>query len=94
MSDAKQYLDQSEAFWKQMLWTDEGKTGLFGHNPQRYVWRKMGICWEKNPTLPTFKHEGGFIMPWGGMTASSKGNIAQIDGKMNFGIYQQFWKQM
>lgn len=37
---AKQYLDKREAFWKQVLWTDEVKMNHFGHNHQRLAWER------------------------------------------------------
>ena len=36
---AKNHLEQDDAFWDQVLWTDETKIELFGHNDQRHVWR-------------------------------------------------------
>lgn len=29
-------------FWRHVLWSDETKIKLFGHNDHRYVWRKRG----------------------------------------------------
>ena len=34
---ATKHLQKPDAFWKQVLWTDEVKIQLFGHNQQRYV---------------------------------------------------------
>ena len=58
-----EHLQIPDAFWKQVLWTDEVKIELFGHNQQRYVWRKKGAAFHEKTTLPTVKHGGGSIHP-------------------------------
>jgi hypothetical protein len=30
--------DKERTFWRNVLWSDETKTELFGHNDHRYVW--------------------------------------------------------
>lgn len=41
-------MDKPDAFWRKVLWRDETKTEMLGHNDQRYVWRsKTGIS-ERN----------------------------------------------
>ena len=72
-----------------MLWTDEVKIELFGHNQQRYVWRKKGAAFHEKNTLPTVKHGGGSIMLWGCVAASGTGNIAWVEGRMDSTKYQQ-----
>ena len=32
--------DKDRTFWRNVLWPDETKIELFGHNDHRYVWRK------------------------------------------------------
>jgi len=32
--------DKDRTFWRNVLWSDETKIELFGHNDHRYVWRK------------------------------------------------------
>jgi len=49
---------------------------------------KRAALHEKN-TLPTVKHGGGSIMLWGCVAASSTGNIAQVEGRMDSTKYQQ-----
>jgi hypothetical protein len=34
--------DKDHTFWRNVLWSDETKIELFGHNDHRYVWRKKG----------------------------------------------------
>ena len=37
---ARDHLEEGEAFWKSVLWSDETKLELFGHMDIAYVWRK------------------------------------------------------
>uniref|UniRef100_A0A3Q3KMZ5 Tc1-like transposase DDE domain-containing protein n=1 Tax=Monopterus albus TaxID=43700 RepID=A0A3Q3KMZ5_MONAL len=83
------HLQKPDAFWKQVLWTDEVKIELFGHNQQRHVWRKKGAAFHEKNTLPTIKHGGGSIMLWGCVAASGTGNIARVEGRMDSTKYQQ-----
>ena len=34
--------DKDRTFWRNVLWSDETKIELFGHNDNCYVWRKKG----------------------------------------------------
>ncbi|XP_062849643.1 zinc finger protein 638 [Trichomycterus rosablanca] len=56
---AREHLDKPEAFWKSILWTDESKIELFGHNHRCHVWRKVNTAYKENNLLPTVKHGGG-----------------------------------
>ena len=61
--------DKDRTFWRNVLWSDETKIELFGHNDHRYVWRKNGEACKPKTTIPTVKHGGGSIMHWGGRVA-------------------------
>ncbi|CDQ78036.1 unnamed protein product [Oncorhynchus mykiss] len=34
--------DKDHTFWRNVLWSEETKIELFGHNDHSYVWRKKG----------------------------------------------------
>ncbi|CDQ71071.1 unnamed protein product [Oncorhynchus mykiss] len=51
--------DKDSTFWRNVLWSDETKIELFGHNDHRYVWRKKGEACKPKNTIPTVKHGGG-----------------------------------
>ena len=38
----RQHKEKENSFWKRVLWTDENKIELFGHNCRNNVWRKDG----------------------------------------------------
>jgi hypothetical protein len=59
--------DKDRTFWRNVLWSDETKIELFGHNHHRCGWRKKGeICKPRN-TIPTVKqhHVVGVLLQEG-----------------------------
>ena len=79
---ATEHGDNDCTFWRYVLWSDETKMELFGHNDHRYVWRKkVEACKLKN-TIPSMKHVAGSIMFWGCFAAGGTGTLYQIDGIM------------
>lgn len=46
--------------WENALWSDETKAELFGHNSERYIWRRNNTAHHQE----TVKHGGGTIMLW------------------------------
>ena len=58
-------MNQDDDFFKQILWSDESKIELFGHNNATHVWREDGTAYTQKNTIPTVKHGGGSIMVWG-----------------------------
>jgi hypothetical protein len=47
--------DKDRTFWRNVLWSDEKKIELFGHNDHRYVWRKKGEACKPKNTISTVK---------------------------------------
>ena len=86
---AREHLNESEDFWNNILWTDETKIELFGHNQPRYAWRKTGAAFEEKNVLSTAKNGGGSIMLWGCATANGPGNLVRVEGRMDSVLYQQ-----
>uniref|UniRef100_A0A0E9XVT6 Uncharacterized protein n=1 Tax=Anguilla anguilla TaxID=7936 RepID=A0A0E9XVT6_ANGAN len=50
MKFAGDHQGEDLAFWRSVLWSDETKIELFGHNDQRYVWRKTSEQFKGNAT--------------------------------------------
>ena len=65
--------DKDCTFRRNVLWSDETKIELIGHNDHRYVCRKKA-CKPKN-TIPTVKH---------GVAASCCGGALLLEGLVNF----------
>lgn len=86
---AKAHLDKPASFWNKVLWTDETKIELFGHNKGRYAWRKKNTAFQEKHLLPTVKYGGGSIMLWGCVASAGTGNLVKVEGHMDSTQYQQ-----
>uniref|UniRef100_A0A3B4X8J7 Transposase Tc1-like domain-containing protein n=1 Tax=Seriola lalandi dorsalis TaxID=1841481 RepID=A0A3B4X8J7_SERLL len=58
--------------WSKVLWSDETKIELFGHNVQGYVWRSKAAVWQG----------GGSIVLWGCFAATGTGTLHNVNGTM------------
>ena len=78
--------DKDGTFWRNVFWSDETKTELFGHNDHCYVCRKKGEACKPKNTITTMKHGGGIIMLWGFFAAGGTCAFHKIDGIMRWKI--------
>uniref|UniRef100_A0AAZ3S4C6 Transposase Tc1-like domain-containing protein n=1 Tax=Oncorhynchus tshawytscha TaxID=74940 RepID=A0AAZ3S4C6_ONCTS len=85
--------DKDRTFWRNVLWSDETKIEMFGHNNHCYVWRKKGDARKLKNTIPTVKHGGGSIMLWGCFATGGTGALHKIDGIMRMENYVDILKQ-
>lgn len=90
---AKEHIDKNAAFWDKIMWSDETKVELFGHNQQRYVWRTKNTAHDEKNVVPTVKHGGGSLMFWGCMSSAGTGSLIRVDGRMNAAHYQEILRQ-
>lgn len=86
---AKLHLNKPGSFWNKVLWTDETKMELFGHNKRRYAWRQKNTAFLEKHLLPTVKFGGGSVMLWGCVASAGTGNLVKVEGRMDSTQYQQ-----
>lgn len=55
---ADEYLVKPDTYWDTVVWSDETKIELFGHNGANKVWRKSGESHAPKNTIPTVKFGG------------------------------------
>ncbi len=67
---ATEHVDKDLYFWESVLWADETKIELLGHNDRLYVWRESGQAFNPKNTLPTVKHGWSNIKLWGCFSAN------------------------
>ena len=75
--------------WKKVLWSDETKIELFGHQGKRYVWHKPNTSHHPENIIPTVKHGGGSIMLWGCFSSARTGTLVRIEGMMDGAKYRE-----
>lgn len=84
---AKTNLQYNDDYFKQILWSDESKIELYGHNDATHVWREDGAAYIQKNTIPTVKHGGGSIMVWGCFAYNGTGELRIIDDTLNSAKY-------
>ena len=85
----KRHDRDSPNIWKKVLWSDETKIELFGHQGNCYVWRKPNTSHHPKDTIPTVKHGGGSIMLWGCLSPARTGKLVRIEGMMDGAKYRE-----
>ena len=89
----RQHKEKENSFWERVLWTDETKFELFGHNYWNHVWRKDAKAYSSKNMVPTVKFGSDSIMIWECFSVKGAEKISVIDGKMNAQKYKQILQE-
>ncbi|KAG2194549.1 hypothetical protein INT46_009204 [Mucor plumbeus] len=73
--------------WEQVVWSDESRFRVFGHDGKPKVLRKQGERYESCHLLRTVKYGGGSLMVWSCFWADGYGPLVFVDGNMNQNSY-------
>ena len=79
---AKQYVEEDNDFWHNVLWTDESKMVLMSDRRNQFIIRRKGQAFNPTNIDGTFKHSPSFMV-WGAFAYGGVGQLAVIDGKMD-----------
>jgi hypothetical protein len=71
-------MGDSPNIWKKVLWSDETKIELFGHQGKRYVWCK-----------PNTSHHHKNTILWGCFSSAGTGILVRIEGMMDGAKYRE-----
>jgi hypothetical protein len=77
---AKKLVGETPNIWRKVLWSDETKIELFGHQGKRYFWYKPNTS--HHPENPV-KHGGGSIKLWGCLSSAGTGKLVRIEGMVD-----------
>ena len=73
---------------KKVLWSDETKIELFGHQGKRYVWRKPNTSHHPENIIPTVKH-GSSIMLYGCFSSAGTMKLVRIEEMRDRAKYRE-----
>ncbi|CDQ57010.1 unnamed protein product [Oncorhynchus mykiss] len=85
----KRHVGESPNIWKKVLWSDETKIELFGHQGKRNVWVKPNTLHHPKNTIPTVKHGGVSSMLWGCFLSAGTRKPVRIEGMMDDAKYRE-----
>ncbi len=78
----QKYTQITLRLWKKnILWSDESQFLI-------HVWGKPSTAYHLHNTIPTVKHGGGCIMPWGCFLAAGTGEVIREDWKLIVAKYR------
>ena len=72
---AKTFLNKENCFWQQVLWSDEKKIELFGHNDVEKIWYKKDEAFLLKNTVPALKYTSSSMMFWGCFSSRGTGQL-------------------
>ena len=79
----RHYKEKENSFGEKVLWTDETKVVLFGHNYRNHVWRKDTEDYSGKNSEPTVKFGGGSIIIRECFSVKGVGKISVMPKSIN-----------
>ncbi|KAF7699610.1 Transposable element Tcb2 transposase [Cucumispora dikerogammari] len=76
-----------EAYWNNVIFSDECKFNLFTSDGKGYIWREKGARLDPKYLSPTIKFGGGNIMVWGCISSKGMGKLVFIEEIMDRYLY-------
>ena len=70
-------MDRENCFWEQVLWHDERKTKVFGHDVEK-IWHKKSDTFLPKNAVPTSKHGGSSMKFWSCFSLRGTGQLILI----------------
>ncbi|KAG2193357.1 hypothetical protein INT46_006457 [Mucor plumbeus] len=83
-----QHVGWTDKQWEQVVWSDESRFRVFGHDGKPKVLRKQGERYESCHLLRTVKYGGGSLMVCSCFWAGGYGPLVFVDGNMNQDSYE------
>ena len=90
---AKEMLENSVEFWKNIIWSDESKFNLFRSDGKVMVWRTPHEEFDLKCTIPMVKHGDGSVMVWGCFTCQRVGKLCVLGRVIDRFYYRDILEQ-
>lgn len=90
---AKEFILKEEAYWNDVIFTDESIFNIFGSHGRRMVWRKKKEEIKFKNLRLTVKHGGGSVLVWDCISTHGPGELAFIENIMNRHVYLNILKK-
>lgn len=90
---ATEHVKKNQAFWNNVIFSDESKYNIHGSDGRQKVWRKPNTELNIENVNATVKHGGGSVMVWGCMSAAGIGKLSFIETTMDSKGYLNILQQ-
>ena len=84
----ERHVGDSKVSWRKIIWSDETKMELYGHQTRCCVWQTPNSAHHHKHT-PTLKDAGGSIMYGGSFPAAGPGKLVVVEVKMKAPKYRE-----
>lgn len=74
--------------WRNVLFTDESRYGMYPDSRRSRVWREPGNVQRLRFAQETHRYRGGTIMVWGGIRLGGRTDLVLLEGSMTGVMYR------